>query len=167
MHHHPIRTLSTEAVASLLGFCSSLAILFSLPPALAAPNPLTNPHFSAAIARMKQQDLPGAIRELTQAIILDPALADAYELRGILYMGEKNYPKAVEDFEQVTRLEPKSADAYINLTKGLLMLKDYPAALKSATTAKQLDPQSQEAAILVYLLQNQGKPIQPFPAPEL
>jgi len=115
---------------------------FSLPPALAAPNPLANPHFSAAIARMKQQDFPGAMKELSEAIRIDPALVDAYELRGILYLDSKDYPRAIEDFKKTTQLEPKNVDAHINLSKAYIASKDYPAALRSATTAKQLDPQS-------------------------
>jgi Tfp pilus assembly protein PilF len=122
--------------------------------ATAAPNLETNPHYRAAVSRLEQEDLLGAMRELNQAIQLDPSLADAYTLRGILFMGDKNFQKAAEDFTQVTRLQPKSAEAYMNLTKSQLMLKDYRAALQSATKATQIDPQNQDAALLKRLAQS-------------
>lgn len=81
---HLIRTCSSGASASLLGLCSSLAILFGSPLAMAAPNPQTNPHFTAAVARIEQQDLPSVIQNLSGAICLDPTLVDAYKLQGIL-----------------------------------------------------------------------------------
>lgn len=51
---------------------------------MAAPNPQTNPHFTAAVARIEQQDLPSVIQNLSGAICLDPTLVDAYKLQGIL-----------------------------------------------------------------------------------
>jgi tetratricopeptide (TPR) repeat protein len=150
MHCQPTRIHPLGPVASLLSLCSSLVILFSPSLAIAAPNPQANPHFNAAmvsdrpsaIARMEKQDFPGAIQELSEAIRIDPALVDAYELRGILHLGSKDYPKAVADFTKATQLEPKNVDAHINLSKAYIASKNYPAALRSATTAKQLDPQS-------------------------
>ncbi|NJM68422.1 MAG: tetratricopeptide repeat protein [Acaryochloris sp. RU_4_1] len=146
--------LAAEIAASLLSLCSGVAAFSPLPLVNAAPNAQTNPHYTAAISRLKQEDLQGAMGELNQAIQLDPSLADAYTLRGILHMGNRDPLKAAEDFTQVTRLQPKSAEAYINLTKSQLMLKDYRTALQSATKAKQLDPQSQDAALLVNLAQS-------------
>jgi Tfp pilus assembly protein PilF len=122
--------------------------------ATAAPNPQMNPHYRAAVSHLEQKDLQGAMKELNQAIQLDPSLADAYTLRGVLFMGDKNFQKATEDFAQVTHLQPKSAEAYMNLTKSQLMLKDYRAALQSATKATQLEPQSQDAALLKRLAQS-------------
>ncbi|NJM68673.1 MAG: tetratricopeptide repeat protein [Acaryochloris sp. RU_4_1] len=155
MRRKRVRVYLTAAIAALgLNLFEVMATLNPPPLATAAPNPQTNLHYTAAVSRLKQKDLQGAMRELNQAIQLDPSLADAYTLRGVLFMGEKKYQKAIEDFAQVTHLQPKSAEAYMNLAKSQLMLKDYRAALQSATKAKQIDPQNQDASLLVNLAQS-------------
>lgn len=155
MHRKQVRACSMVVIATvLLSMGEGIAKLNPQQLAIAAPNPLANPHFSAAMSRMEQKDLPGAMTELNRAIQLEPSLAEAYTLRGVLFMSEKNFQKAAEDFTQVTQLEPKNAEAHTNLAKSQLMLKDYQSALETATTATQLDPKSQYAAILKRLAQS-------------
>lgn len=154
MRHKPIRVYFTAAIAvMLLSLGQGMSILHPSPLATAAPNPQTNPHYTAAISRLEQEDLQGAMAELNQAIQIDPSLSEAYALRGVLFMGEKNFQEAAEDFAQVTQLQPKSAEAHLNLAKSQMMLKDYKAALQSATTAKEIDPKNKEAALLSNLAQ--------------
>ena len=161
MRHKSIRVYFTVAIAAmLLSLGQGMSILHPSPLATAAPNPQSNPHYTAAISRLEQEDLQGAMAELNQAIQIDPSLSEAYALRGVLFMGEKNFQEAAEDFAQVTRLQPKSAEAHLNLAKSQLMLKDYQAALQSATKATQLDPQNQSAALLVKMIPHLAKPAQ-------
>ncbi|NJN39189.1 MAG: tetratricopeptide repeat protein [Acaryochloridaceae cyanobacterium CSU_3_4] len=142
--------LATGIAIFLLGLsCIRTTPIF----AQEASNPQTNPHFAAALSRLDQKDLQGAMQELNQAILLDPSLADAYSLRAILHLDNKNYQKALVDFTEVTRLRPQSAEAYVNLAKSQLVFKDYRAALQSATKATQLEPQNQNALLLVQLIQ--------------
>lgn len=161
MRHKPVRTYLTLAItAMLLSLGQGISILHPSPLATAAPNPQSNPHYTAAISRLEQEDLQGAMAELNQAIQTDPSLSEAYALRGVLFMGEKNFQEATDDFAQVTRLQPKDAEAHLNLAKSQLMLKDYQAALQSATKAQQLDPENQAAALLVKMIPHLAKPAQ-------
>lgn len=154
MRHKRVHVYLTIAIAAmLLSLGEGIAMLNPPPLVSAAPNPQINLHYSAAISRLEQKDVPGAMTELNQAIQLDPSLAEAYTLRGVLFMGNRDFQKATEDFAQVTRLQPKSVEAHLNLAKSQMMLKDYQAALQSATTAKEIDPKNKEAALLANLAQ--------------
>ena len=152
MRRKPVVYLAAIA-AFLLSISQGLGMH---PPVIAAPNP----HYSAAVAHLEQENLPGAMSELNQAIQLDSSLAEAYTLRGVLFMGEKDFQQATDDFTQVTRLQPKSVEAHIHLAQSQMALKDFQGALQSATTANQLDPQNQTAALLVQMIPQLAKPAQ-------
>lgn len=124
------------------------------PVVMAAPNP----HYSAAISRLEQEDVPGAMSALNQALQLNPSLAEAYTLRGILLMSKKQFQPASDDFAQVTRLQPNSVEAHIHLAQSQMALKNFQGALQSATIANQLDPQNQTAALLVQMIPHLAKP---------
>ncbi|KAI9129372.1 tetratricopeptide repeat protein [Acaryochloris sp. CCMEE 5410] len=160
MNRKRVHAYLTAAIAAFLFISQGMALVSHSPLATASPNPLTNPHFAAATSLLEQKDFEGAMRELNQAIQLDPSLATAYSFRGILHLDAKNYQEATDDFAQVTRLQPKSAEAYVNLAQSQLILKDYQAALQSATKATQLDPQNQAASLLVKMIPNLAKPSQ-------
>ena len=56
-----------------------------------------------------------AIGELTQAIAINPALAEAHLARGVVYWRELNdYERAVRDLSRALELAPSLADAYLN-----------------------------------------------------
>ena len=56
-----------------------------------------------------------ALAELTQAIELDPNLAQAHYARGAIYWRELNdYGRAVRDFSSALALDPRIANAYLN-----------------------------------------------------
>lgn len=57
-------------------------------------------------------DYPGAIKDLTEAIRLNPNDPEAYLARGAAYMLSGNTQKAIEDCNQSIRLNPNYADAY-------------------------------------------------------
>ena len=148
------KSVGSYFIAGIAAFSLSLVNCSPLPLfAQEASNPLTNPHYKAAVTSLEMKDLEGAMKAINQAIRVDPSLAEAYTLRGTLLMGKKSFQKANEDFSQVTRLQPQNAEAYTKLTKSQLMLKDYQAALQSATKATELDPQNQDAELLKRLSQ--------------
>lgn len=152
MHRKSIPAYFTVAIATLLIHLGP-RLLITNPPATAAPNPLNNPHYAAAISRMEAEDLPGAMRAINQAIQLDPSLVDAFMLRGVFHLAQKNVQDAVDDFKAVTRLDPNNIEGFTNLAKSQMLLKDYQGAFKSATRAKEIDPNNQEAALLASLAQ--------------
>lgn len=158
MRHKSVQVRFTVAISAILLSLGQSMVMVSHPPlAHAAPNPLANPHFAAATSLLEQKDFQGAMRELNQAIQVDPSLAEAYSFRGILHLEAKNYQEATDDFAQVTRLKPKSAEAHINLATSQMALKDFEAALQSATTAKHLDPENRDADLLVKMIPHMGK----------
>jgi len=56
-----------------------------------------------------------AIAELTQALMLDPALVSAYFARGQVYWRElSDYGRAVRDFGEALTLNPNHAGAVLN-----------------------------------------------------
>jgi len=56
-----------------------------------------------------------AVGEFTQAIELNPTLAQAHFARGIMYWRELNdYERAIRDFTRALELNPRIADAYLN-----------------------------------------------------
>ncbi|BDM82492.1 hypothetical protein AM10699_53530 [Acaryochloris marina MBIC10699] len=95
---------------------------------------------------------------LNQALQLNPSLAEAYTLRGILLMSKKQFQPASDDFAQVTRLQPNSVEAHIHLAQSQMAFKDFQGALQSATTANHLDPQNQAAALLVQMIPHLAQP---------
>lgn len=154
MRRKSIPAYFTVAIATLLIGLGQGAVIMNPPPlATAAPNPLNNPHYAGAISRMEAKDLPGAMREINQAIQLDPSLVDAYTLRGILHLGQKNVQEAIDDFTEVTRLDPNNIEGFMNLAKSQMLLKDYQGALNSATKAKEIDLSNNDAALLASLAQ--------------
>ncbi|QUY45450.1 tetratricopeptide repeat protein [Acaryochloris marina] len=154
MRRKSIPACFTVAISTLLVSLSQ-GVVITNPSLLvtAAPNPLNNPHYAGAISRMEAEDLPGAMREINQAIQLDPSLVDAYMLRGVLHLGQKNVREAIDDFTKVTRLDPNNIEGFMNLAKSQMLLKDYQGALNSATKAKEIDPNNNDAALLASLAQ--------------
>lgn len=61
-------------------------------------------------ARTALGDTKGAIADFNQAIKFDPALAEAYENRGILYSQTGNKPAALVDLRQAAQLFQKQGD---------------------------------------------------------
>jgi tetratricopeptide (TPR) repeat protein len=57
-------------------------------------------------------ELDKALAAYSEAIRLDPALADAYFFRGTVYAEKSDLDRAVADYTQAIRLNPKDADAY-------------------------------------------------------
>ncbi len=55
-----------------------------------------------------------AVQELTQAIRLDPKLAQAYNARGYAHLMLKQYGAAIADFDEAIRLQPGYQNAYTN-----------------------------------------------------
>src|SRR5262249_54847549 len=53
-----------------------------------------------------------AIRLLTEALKLDPALAQAYNARGFAYYRLKQYQEAITDFDLAIKYLPEYANAY-------------------------------------------------------
>ena len=71
-----------------------------------------------------------ALDEIKQAIVADPAFADAYSLRGLVYMRLNDFGFAEESFNKALSIKPKDANVLHNL--GWLKCQQalYPQAMK-------------------------------------
>ena len=52
--------------------------------------------------------------EFNKAISLNPAYAEAYSNRGVVFYENKEYDKALQDYDKAISLDPKLANAYNN-----------------------------------------------------
>ena len=59
-------------------------------------------------------DLDGAIRNYDQAIELNPAVPDYFNIRGIAYHTKGDYDRAIQDYDQAIKLDPDNAVAIQN-----------------------------------------------------
>jgi tetratricopeptide (TPR) repeat protein len=67
-----------------------------------------------AVARKARGDMDGAIEDYTQAISLNPSLAEAFSNRGNARFKNGDLDGALKDYEEALRLRPDDADVYYN-----------------------------------------------------
>ena len=72
--------------------------------------------------KRNQKDYEGAIADYTQAILLNPEYASAYNNRGFAKYNQKDFEGAMVDYTQAILLNPKYAVAHNNRgeTKSIL-----------------------------------------------
>ncbi len=66
-------------------------------------------------------DKIGSIKDLSEAIRLNPNLADAYYNRGLIYLDLGKYDEGLADFDEAIRLKPEFSKSYHG--KGLIYLQ--------------------------------------------
>ncbi len=72
-------------------------------------------HYEMGQGYFESQDTTHAIRELSEAVKLDPDHADAHHLLGFIYMGRRDHQRAVHHFEETLRIRPEYYTAMNNL----------------------------------------------------
>jgi tetratricopeptide (TPR) repeat protein len=80
------------------------------------------------------------IEYFTKALELNPALAAAYEKRGLLHYYQGNYDKVISDYQTYLDLAPAKAEAYRMLGMGYLKSGKYESAIYHFTQAIKMDP---------------------------
>ena len=71
-----------------------------------------------------------ALDELKQALLIDPAFADAYNLRGLVYMRLNDLPLADDSFRRALALNSRDADVAHNYAWFMCQRARYPEAFK-------------------------------------
>jgi type IV pilus assembly protein PilF len=67
-----------------------------------------------AIDYFQQDQLATALKELNNALSIDPNLSQAYSVRALVYMQMQENDLAEQDFQKATRLTPNSSDNDVN-----------------------------------------------------
>ena len=81
-----------------------------------------------------------AIRELNQALVLDPKSFDAYYNLGLVMLGEKRYNEALQKFTKAVELSPRDYKGYLQEGITYRNLGMYQEAKDALTKADKLMP---------------------------
>jgi tetratricopeptide (TPR) repeat protein len=95
-------------------------------------------YFFRANSLYHQKKFDRAFADYTQALILNPKLAEAYYNRGVNYGNKGDYDRAISDFNQVLTLNPKYAQAYYNRGVAYSNKGDYDQAIADYKRALEL-----------------------------
>ncbi|MES2655017.1 MAG: tetratricopeptide repeat protein [Bacteroidota bacterium] len=115
---------------------------------LAAFGQTSQEHFQNGIAKHKQQDYKGAIKEYDKSIKEDKANKDAYYNRGNCELALKDYKSAMADFSKTIELDPKFVEAYYSRAAVFVSLQKYAEALPDLDKTIELDPKTPNALTL-------------------
>jgi tetratricopeptide (TPR) repeat protein len=102
-----------------------------------------NKAFQRGLALFDENDFDAAIAAHSEAIRLDPSMADAFNSRGVTWQEKGQYDKATEDFGAAIRLsrEPNFA-IYVNRGNALRAKKEYDKAIVDFNKAIELAPEN-------------------------
>jgi tetratricopeptide (TPR) repeat protein len=104
-----------------------------------------NPQDSSAFQRrasayILKKDFDAALRDLDQAIRLQPGGAHLLNSRGILWNQKKEYDKAIDDFTEAIKRNPNHVFALVNRALAWRNKKQYDKSIADYEHAIQLDP---------------------------
>lgn len=91
-------------------------------------------------AYLNQGSLARAVREFSEAIRLNPNLAEAYRLRATVYDALDSFGRALADYNRAIILEPNDACTYNDRAVTLEAAGFQEAALASYSQALAIDP---------------------------
>jgi tetratricopeptide (TPR) repeat protein len=133
---------SHEVNARLVSICIDVSEVRDF---LAEFRPKDLPRTAQELARSGYEDarrgqFAQAVRELTEAIKLDPKYPQAYLHRGASYVSLKEYDKAIADLDKAIELRPTLSAAYSNRGAAYANKKEYDKALADLDKALELNP---------------------------
>lgn len=99
----------------------------------------------------KKGDYKAVVKELTEAIKLNPSDPNNYNNRGLARNKLKQYKDAISDFDYAIKLDSKMAFAYNNKAFALLKLKKLDSALEMVNTSLNLNSKN------AYALKNRAE----------
>jgi len=104
-------------------------------------------YFEQAHELAEQGDFDEAIRQYSNAIDVNPEMAQAYVNRAAAYASKENYERAIDDCTTAIDLESELTLAYINRAYAYNALGQYDMAIIDCTNAIDLDRSIAEAYI--------------------
>ncbi len=102
-------------------------------------------HTNRGIVWCRLGEYDNAVRDLGEAIRLDPHDPEAYRNRGGAWGAKGDYRRAISDFDEAIRIDSSDALAYDNRASARSETGDYDGALKDYGQAIRLDPKDADA----------------------
>jgi tetratricopeptide (TPR) repeat protein len=130
----PARAATSSAVAVATLSPTEIQQILQLQPRTAAD------FYDLGVTLQGTGDLPGAIKNFTKAIELDPN-ADNYFARGLAYSDLGDQQKAIVDYNAAIRLDREFAAAYYNRGMSYMALQQLQAAVTDFSQAIKYQPQ--------------------------
>ncbi|HVU96020.1 MAG TPA: tetratricopeptide repeat protein [Puia sp.] len=103
--------------------------------------------FNRGLAKYKIGDST-AEADFSRAIVLNPALAQAYVVRGQIFQDKKDYRGAFQDFDKAVQLKPDYFPGYLGRGNIRMLLKDYQGAIADEAKVISLDPKHPGAYLI-------------------
>jgi Tfp pilus assembly protein PilF len=97
-------------------------------------------HLSAGREYLRDGQINNAIAELSQAVSMDPKLAEAHNLLGVAFDRKGMGDRAKESYEKAVKFEPEDAQTLNNLGFSLYQNGNYRAAVDRLKRAAKLAP---------------------------
>jgi tetratricopeptide (TPR) repeat protein len=94
-------------------------------------------------------DLDGALRELNQAVELDPRNTEAYNLLAEIYFNTENYEKAIASAQSCLYYDPGNIEAWLLLGNIYDEQQEYDKAIENLRYAMQYDMQNADVYYLM------------------
>lgn len=96
--------------------------------------------YNRALCRIKMEDVPAAIVDLNEMIVLFPGFVSAYYLRGTLHYDTSDWKHAKIDFSKIIDIRENDALIYRKRGTTRYQLKDRSGALNDYNRAIELNP---------------------------
>jgi tetratricopeptide (TPR) repeat protein len=104
--------------------------------------------YQAAVVALLKSDVGKAMKNLSEAILLDPAYDDAILLQAQLNIRRDNVPAAIAALKDLIRRRPMLAQAQLLLAAAYIAREDYNNALATYRHLAQLFPQNPQVPLL-------------------
>lgn len=98
--------------------------------------------FNRGVDAMNERDYERAVACFSEAIDLDPNLAEAYYNRAYIYGETGEFDKAISDYTEAIRVYPAFAEAFSSRSFAYRQIGEYDEAMADCNEAIRLDPQA-------------------------
>lgn len=118
-------------------------LLILLSPATAQTDAAT--HLAEAAASYGAGRLDSSLAQVNRAVAADPALADAYKLRGDILQRQRQFDEALMDYKNAEKLDKENPRLFVSRSALYITEGNAKAGLREADKALALDPKDADA----------------------
>lgn len=131
-------SLAIIGIVTVLGGLTPSVYAQPLPTLIAQKS--ADDFYNQGIEKYKARDLKGAIADFTEAIRLNPKLAQIYVMRGNTYYDQGDKEAALKDYNQALSIEPNDAVTYVERGNARDDLGDSKGAIEDYNKAITIQP---------------------------